>query len=99
MQNPNCKLEILRLLFCGMTEVDCNYLASALRSNPSHLRELDLSFNHPGESGLKIRSDRLEDPHCRLEKLDAKTFCFKKLFGSHSIWFTGIQGITFESRC
>uniref|UniRef100_A0A8C8ME66 Uncharacterized protein n=1 Tax=Oncorhynchus tshawytscha TaxID=74940 RepID=A0A8C8ME66_ONCTS len=81
MQNPNCKLEILRLSFCGVTEEDCNYLASALRSNPSHLRELDLSFNHPGESGLKV-----------------KTFCFKKLFGSHSIWFTGIQGITFESR-
>uniref|UniRef100_A0A673ZRV1 Uncharacterized protein n=1 Tax=Salmo trutta TaxID=8032 RepID=A0A673ZRV1_SALTR len=53
LQNPNCKLEILRLSFCGVTEEDCNYLASALRSNPSHLRELDLSFNHPGESGLK----------------------------------------------
>uniref|UniRef100_A0A8K9X930 NACHT LRR and PYD domain-containing protein n=1 Tax=Oncorhynchus mykiss TaxID=8022 RepID=A0A8K9X930_ONCMY len=39
LQNPNCKLEILRLSFCGVTEEDCNYLASALGSNPSHLRD------------------------------------------------------------
>ncbi|KAL6471888.1 hypothetical protein MHYP_G00205380, partial [Metynnis hypsauchen] len=43
-------------------------LALALKSNP-HLRELDLSYNHPGESGVKLLSDLLEDPHCTLEKL------------------------------
>ncbi|XP_038842448.1 NLR family CARD domain-containing protein 3-like, partial [Salvelinus namaycush] len=48
--NPHCKLETLRLSGCLVTEEGCASLASALRSNPSHLRELDLSYNHPGDS-------------------------------------------------
>ncbi|XP_062308082.1 stonustoxin subunit beta-like [Osmerus eperlanus] len=59
-----------RLSGCLVTEEGCASLASALRSNPFHLRELDLSYNHPGEKGLKLLSAGLEDPHCRLEKLN-----------------------------
>ncbi|XP_067114434.1 NLR family CARD domain-containing protein 3-like isoform X12 [Osmerus mordax] len=68
--NPLCKLETLRLSGCLVTEEGCASLASALRSNPFHLRELDLSYNHPGEKGLKLLSAGLEDPYCRLEKLN-----------------------------
>uniref|UniRef100_A0AAZ3SRN4 NACHT, LRR and PYD domains-containing protein 12-like n=1 Tax=Oncorhynchus tshawytscha TaxID=74940 RepID=A0AAZ3SRN4_ONCTS len=68
--NPHCKLETLRLSGCLVTEEGCCSLVSALRSNPSHLRELDLSYNHPGDSGVRLLSARLEDPHCRLEKLN-----------------------------
>ncbi|XP_038841334.1 NLR family CARD domain-containing protein 3-like, partial [Salvelinus namaycush] len=67
--NPHCKLETLRLSRCLVTEEGCAYLVSALRLNPSHLRELDLSYNHPGDSGVRLLSAGLEDPHCRLEKL------------------------------
>nr|XP_046196035.1 NLR family CARD domain-containing protein 3-like isoform X2 [Oncorhynchus gorbuscha] len=67
--NPHCKLETLRLPGCLVTEEGCASLVSALRSNPSHLRELDLSYNHPGDSGVRLLSAGLEDPHCRLEKL------------------------------
>ncbi|XP_072572867.1 NACHT, LRR and PYD domains-containing protein 12-like isoform X2 [Paramormyrops kingsleyae] len=68
--DSHCKLEILRLSGCRVTEEGCSSLASALRSNPSHLRELDLSYNHPGDSGVKLLSAVLEDPRCKLEKLN-----------------------------
>ncbi|KAM4598299.1 NACHT, LRR and PYD domains-containing protein 12-like [Polymixia lowei] len=67
--SPHCRLETLRLSGCLLTEEGCASLASALRSNPSHLRELDLSYNHPGDSGVKLLSAGLEDPHWRLETL------------------------------
>ncbi|KAL0149619.1 hypothetical protein M9458_055146, partial [Cirrhinus mrigala] len=54
---------------CMVTEKGCNYVSSALSSNPSHLRELDLSYNHPGDSGVKLLSEKLEDPDCKLDKL------------------------------
>uniref|UniRef100_A0A8C7R3E6 NACHT domain-containing protein n=1 Tax=Oncorhynchus mykiss TaxID=8022 RepID=A0A8C7R3E6_ONCMY len=43
--NPHCKLETLRLTGCKLRNTSCKVLASALSSNPSHLRELDLSNN------------------------------------------------------
>uniref|UniRef100_A0A8C1KNB9 Uncharacterized protein n=1 Tax=Cyprinus carpio TaxID=7962 RepID=A0A8C1KNB9_CYPCA len=57
---------------CGVTDEGCSALASALRSNPSHLRELDLSENNLGDSGVKhlcLLSDMEFDPHYKLEKL------------------------------
>uniref|UniRef100_A0A8K9WZM1 B30.2/SPRY domain-containing protein n=1 Tax=Oncorhynchus mykiss TaxID=8022 RepID=A0A8K9WZM1_ONCMY len=72
LENPHCKLESLRLSCCQVTEEGCASLVSVLRSNPSHLRELDLSYNHPGDSGVRLLSAWLEDPHCRLEKLNVE---------------------------
>uniref|UniRef100_A0AAQ4NV50 NACHT domain-containing protein n=1 Tax=Gasterosteus aculeatus aculeatus TaxID=481459 RepID=A0AAQ4NV50_GASAC len=69
VKSPHCELETLRLSGCLITEEGCASLASALSSNPSHLRELDLSYNHPGDSGVKLLSAGLKDPHWRLETL------------------------------
>uniref|UniRef100_A0A8C2KFK4 FISNA domain-containing protein n=1 Tax=Cyprinus carpio TaxID=7962 RepID=A0A8C2KFK4_CYPCA len=69
LQNPHCKLEKLWLSLCGVTDEGCAALASALRSNPSHLRELSLSWNKLGSSSLTLLCAVLEDPHCKLEKL------------------------------
>ncbi|XP_036418220.1 NLR family CARD domain-containing protein 3-like [Colossoma macropomum] len=69
LKNSHCTLDILRLSGCMITDVGCSSLASALKLNPSHLRELDLTYNHPGKSGLKLLSDLLQDPYCTLEKL------------------------------
>ncbi|KAL0153502.1 hypothetical protein M9458_051116, partial [Cirrhinus mrigala] len=69
LKSPSCQLEILRLSGCMVTEEGCGYLSSALSSNPSHLRELDLSYNHPGQSGVQLLKHKLEDPNYKLEKL------------------------------
>uniref|UniRef100_A0AAQ4QKP3 NACHT domain-containing protein n=1 Tax=Gasterosteus aculeatus aculeatus TaxID=481459 RepID=A0AAQ4QKP3_GASAC len=69
LKSPHCELETLRLSGCLITGEGCASLVSALSSNPSHLRELDLSCNHPGDSGVKLLSAVLKNPHCRLETL------------------------------
>ncbi len=58
-----------RLSGCMVTQEGCHYVSFALTSNPSHLRELDLSYNHPRDSGVKLLSEKLEDPKCSLNKL------------------------------
>ncbi|XP_053540607.1 NACHT, LRR and PYD domains-containing protein 12 isoform X5 [Ictalurus punctatus] len=71
LEDPHCTLEILRLEHCSITGEGCAALVSALRSNTSsHLRELNLKHNNPGESGEKLLSDLLKDPHCKLEKVE-----------------------------
>ncbi|XP_062281702.1 NLR family CARD domain-containing protein 3-like [Scomber scombrus] len=69
LESPHCTLETLRLSGCLITGEGCASLASALSSNPSHLRELDLSYNHPGDSGEKHLCAGLKDPHWRLDTL------------------------------
>ncbi|XDV22082.1 hypothetical protein PO909_027048 [Leuciscus waleckii] len=66
LKSPHCKLEKLRLSGCMVTKEGCSHLASALSLNFSHLRELDLSYNHPGDTELTALK---EDPNCKLEKL------------------------------
>uniref|UniRef100_A0A3B4DZ43 NACHT LRR and PYD domain-containing protein n=1 Tax=Pygocentrus nattereri TaxID=42514 RepID=A0A3B4DZ43_PYGNA len=69
LKNPQCKLEKLELSNCSITEGGCAALASALQSNPTHLRELNLNSNILGKSGVKMFSDLLKDPLCKLETL------------------------------
>ncbi|XP_062403920.1 NACHT, LRR and PYD domains-containing protein 12-like isoform X2 [Sardina pilchardus] len=70
LQDPLCKLERLRLLDCVLTEEAFSLLASALSSNPCHLRLLDLGENQSGESGIKqLCSVLAKEPQCVLETL------------------------------
>ncbi|XP_051794983.1 NLR family CARD domain-containing protein 3-like isoform X2 [Acanthochromis polyacanthus] len=69
LESPHCKLEAVRLSGCLVTEEGCASLASALSFKTSNLRELDLSYNHPGDSGETMLRAKVEDPHCRLETL------------------------------
>ncbi|XP_076152750.1 stonustoxin subunit beta-like [Alosa pseudoharengus] len=67
LSSSNCKIQTLRLSDCLISEKGCAFLVST--PFPSHLKELDLNYNYPGESGLKLLSARLEDPVCKLEIL------------------------------
>ncbi|XP_051261299.1 uncharacterized protein LOC127366453 isoform X10 [Dicentrarchus labrax] len=70
LECPNCRLKTLRLSSCNLSATSCDYLASALKTNPSHLRELELTNNkNMQDSGVKLLCGFLESPHCRLETL------------------------------
>ena len=66
---------------CLITEEGCASLASALSSNPSHLRELDVRYNHPGDSGERLLSAGLDEPHWRLD-----TLRYGQTHGHSQVW-------------
>ncbi|XP_058243333.1 uncharacterized protein LOC131351772 isoform X5 [Hemibagrus wyckioides] len=69
LKNQQFKLLKLGLCKCSLTEDDCTAVVSALRTNPSHLKELDLSHNTIGDTGMKQISDLLQNSNCTLETL------------------------------
>ncbi|KAL0160754.1 hypothetical protein M9458_044479, partial [Cirrhinus mrigala] len=52
-----------------ITEKQCHILTSALCSNLSHLRELDLSGNKIENKGVKHLCNILDNSRCKLERL------------------------------
>ncbi|XP_058243320.1 protein NLRC5-like isoform X5 [Hemibagrus wyckioides] len=69
LKNQQFKLLKLGLCKCSLSEDDCTAVVSALRTNPSHLKELDLSHNTIGDTGMKQISDLLQNSNCTLETL------------------------------
>ncbi|XP_066512682.1 ribonuclease inhibitor-like [Hoplias malabaricus] len=105
MRSPLCKLETLRLSGCMITEKGCSSLALALSSNTSHLKELDLSYNHPGDTGEKLLSDKKKQSGCKLNKLRMehvgviriKSGQRKCKFTVFSLIFTAITDTNFQN--
>ncbi|XP_076738464.1 ribonuclease inhibitor-like [Maylandia zebra] len=69
LENPRCRFGTLRLWNCGLSKISCDYLAAALKSNPSHLRDLDLRGNNLKDPDVKQLCDLKESPDYRLETL------------------------------
>ncbi|XP_033959963.1 NLR family CARD domain-containing protein 3-like [Pseudochaenichthys georgianus] len=68
LRSSHSRLEILGPSGCMVREKGCEILASVLKSN-RYLRELDLSYNHPGDSGVAQLHALLDDQCCKLETL------------------------------
>ncbi|XP_073719026.1 protein NLRC3 isoform X1 [Misgurnus anguillicaudatus] len=62
-----------QLTSCNLTAEACVALTSALRLNPSHMTHLNLSNNNLGDSVVKLLSDILKNPYCKLQILKLKT--------------------------
>uniref|UniRef100_A0AAX7UG79 NACHT domain-containing protein n=1 Tax=Astatotilapia calliptera TaxID=8154 RepID=A0AAX7UG79_ASTCA len=77
-----------RLRICRLSSYSCSLLVSALKSNPSHLRELNLSRNNKlKDEGVHYLCDFLGSPDCRLEILKSVIiFLFHFLSLNHCIY-------------
>ncbi|XP_023185455.1 NACHT, LRR and PYD domains-containing protein 14-like [Xiphophorus maculatus] len=69
LESSVSKVKKLRLEFCILSETSWTSLFSALKSNPTHLTELDLFRTNLEDSGVKELCGFLQTEGCRLEIL------------------------------
>uniref|UniRef100_A0A3Q4GPK4 NACHT domain-containing protein n=1 Tax=Neolamprologus brichardi TaxID=32507 RepID=A0A3Q4GPK4_NEOBR len=74
--SPDCRLEILNLWECRLTRSSCHPLVLALKSNPSHLRELDMRDNYLKNYDVKALIDLQKNPDYRLEMFRSVGGCY-----------------------
>ncbi|XP_051911993.1 NLR family CARD domain-containing protein 3-like [Hippocampus zosterae] len=70
LAKSHCVLRVLRLSGCLVATAGCAALAEALVLNGGHLRELDLSYNDPGEQGKRLLTRVQRHPGSSLKTLN-----------------------------
>uniref|UniRef100_A0A8C7XS55 Uncharacterized protein n=1 Tax=Oryzias sinensis TaxID=183150 RepID=A0A8C7XS55_9TELE len=69
LESPDCRLQTLRLRSCSLSKTSCAALVSALKSNPSHLTELDVRYNNLHSSDVQQLQDLVKSPNFKLQTL------------------------------
>uniref|UniRef100_A0A3P9I3B4 NACHT LRR and PYD domain-containing protein n=1 Tax=Oryzias latipes TaxID=8090 RepID=A0A3P9I3B4_ORYLA len=71
LESPDCRLQTLSL-----SKTSCAALVSALKSNPSHLTELDVSYNNLYPSDVQQLQDLVESPNSKLQTLRSNVILY-----------------------
>jgi len=61
---------------CEITDEGCAALASALRSNPSHMKEMDMTKNNLTDMGTNLLTAIKFNPHYKLKYSEFELFFF-----------------------
>uniref|UniRef100_A0A087XZC0 NACHT domain-containing protein n=1 Tax=Poecilia formosa TaxID=48698 RepID=A0A087XZC0_POEFO len=69
LESSVSKVKNLRLNYCRLSETSWTPLFSALKSKPTHLTGLHLSYSSLGDSGVKKLCGFLRTEGCRLDRL------------------------------
>ncbi|XP_016300357.1 protein NLRC3-like [Sinocyclocheilus anshuiensis] len=67
LESPHCKLEVLRLANCKLTDKSCSVMAVALKTKLLSLKELSLNCNNLQDTGVKQLAAGLQNSYCKLE--------------------------------
>uniref|UniRef100_A0A8C7WSZ0 Uncharacterized protein n=1 Tax=Oryzias sinensis TaxID=183150 RepID=A0A8C7WSZ0_9TELE len=75
----------LMLIFCSLSKISCAALVSAMKTNQSHLTELDLTDNNLQSSDVQQLQDLVKSPNSKLQTLRSvegwsQSSCFQ-MFG------------------